>query len=113
MIFVLQVAISGPATATPISCVSALRNLFDGLYSDTVGPGGSYQGTSAVMVNNTAPICDDNTNPAQNFTYTWVMIAQNQSGAGAGTGFAQVGFFRGYGECTYWASEFNSGVQRS
>lgn len=108
-VMIVQLLSLAPASAT-IGCVSGYGSLFDGLLSTASGPGGTYEGASAVMVNNSAPICDTgSTDPNANFVYEWVMIHQNNSAPG-GTdhGYAQSGFYRGYAQpCPYWTSEYN------
>jgi hypothetical protein len=98
-----------PASAA--GCESGYGSLFDGFYSTATGPGGSYEGASAVLIDNSAPICDGSPVPAdENFNYVFTMIHQNNSApGGADYGYAQIGFFRYWGGCTYFTSESDSG----
>ena len=57
-----QMTLARTANATTIACASTYGSKFAGYISTASGPGGSYEGASAVLVNNSAPICDDDPN---------------------------------------------------
>lgn len=63
----------------------------------------SYVGTRASIVARNMALCSTVTDPHFNFTYTWVMIA-NFDGT---SGWAQSGFYRGYGQSAVHAVEDN------
>src|ERR1035441_5796427 len=48
-----------PQANAAIDCISGYNGLFDGYFSQNNAPSGwPYEGASATMVNNSAPICD-------------------------------------------------------
>jgi hypothetical protein len=90
-----------------VNCVSPDKSLFDGYLSTAAGPGGyQYEGASAAIIANAAPLCTTGFGPDE-FSYTWVMVHQSNSGPGGGNnGYAQMGFFRDVTEsCPYYTSE--------
>jgi len=107
------VTFAKPASASPIDCMdgNAYYSRFDGYYSSAGSPtGGTYEGASADLINNTAPICDTGTqDPNFNFNYVWVMIHQNNAAPGGSAhGYAQMGFYRGYAQpCGYFTNEYS------
>lgn len=75
-------AIVSAPEAGAASCISSNRNLFDGYLSTDHDPssGLTFEGASANIINNPTVLCGF-TDPKFNFSYVWVMIAQNQSAA--------------------------------
>jgi hypothetical protein len=68
----------------------------------------TFEGTSANIIENSSPICDTGIqDPNENFTFVWTMIHQNNAAPGGPNyGYAQVGYFRGWGQpCPYFATE--------
>lgn len=88
-----------PAVAATASCGVA-TNLFTGYgYYGNL----QYEGVSAnITVRNNA-LCTSDTNPGTNFAYTWVMTAAH----GGTAGYAQSGFYHGYGQSVKFAAEDN------
>lgn len=105
--------IGGGTAYAQIDCINAYGSLFDGFISTAADPSGNtYEGTSTVLTAATAPICDTGSqDPNTNFDYTWVMIHQNNSAPGGTTsGYAQMGFYRGWGSCNYFTAEYDRDV---
>ncbi len=102
-------AFSTRPAAALADCLSGYGSVFAGYVTKATGPGGSYQGVSAQITNNTAPLCDtESHDPAENFNYTFSMLHQNNAApGGANHGYGQVGFFRGWGACTYFTAEYD------
>ena len=81
-------------------------NYFDGYISTAAGPVGHTRARALLSITNTARSATGILNPSSNFTYVWVMSAANSS-LGAGRGYAQMGYFCGYNQCTYFAAEYH------
>ena len=107
LVGLLSGAIVIPTTSASayVFCRTSYGSRFAGyLTSGSDSSGLSFEGTKANIENNTGPICDDDESTL-NFNTTWVMISENES-AGGGRGYAQSGYFRYWGSCTYWYSEY-------
>lgn len=106
-LLILGVASLFVASLTPTAAHAELESCgaagsyFDGYgYGD--GPSG-YVGTAAAIKVQHSALCQTDTNPGTNFSYTWTMIA-NFDGE---SGYAQSGYFHGYGQAIKHAVEDN------
>ena len=86
---VLAVLGSGATASAATANCGSHGHYFDG-YGDWSS---GYIGTSATIVVRNSPLCSTDTNPESNFSFTWVMIADNDGSSG----YAQSGYFHGYG----------------
>lgn len=107
-----SLAVITAAPAAAIDCLSGYGSLWDGMASTASGPGGTYEGVVAHMNANYGALCDTGThdpgyepNSLGNFNYVYVMVAQNGS-AGANRGYAQMGYYRGWAEQSYFTAEY-------
>ena len=108
-------AAAAPRVARILPCLLGVSNYFDGYYSYAAGPlpGGTFEGSSAFVRHRRGEVCDTgSTNPQVNFNTSWVMVAANLS-QGPYRGYAQVGYFRGYGDIPHYFVEFKKNAADS
>lgn len=103
-----------PASAT-INCLSSYKSYFAGILTNASDSSGhTFEGTRADIENNDNPICDTGLQNSDNFWYDWVMIAPGPPSL-SDRGHVQVGYFRYWGSCIYFATEWqkNNGSSAS
>jgi hypothetical protein len=94
-----------PAAGNPIDCLSSYGSQFSGHLTTDTGSQRTWEGTTAHIENNNGAICDTGLQNSNNFWYDWVMLANNIAG-GSNRAHVQVGYFRYWGSCIYWATEY-------
>ncbi len=97
--------VSTPAAQAAVSCLSSEHNYFDGyIMQHPDSSANTYEGVGATIAINNGVICDTGDQTAENFWFVWVMIHAGQMGPSQG--YAQAGYFRYWGSCRYWTTEY-------
>jgi hypothetical protein len=105
LIPVIVTAHTLPAAGNPIDCLSSYGSQFSGHLTTDIGSQRTWEGTKAHIENNNGAICDTGLQNSNNFWYDWVMLANNIAG-GSNRAHVQVGYFRYWGSCIYWTTEY-------
>lgn len=100
-------AVVGPAVAQP-DCLPNYGSRFAGLTTQGNGPGGTFEGGSAHLIARFGSLCDSGSHdPNVNFNYVFTMLLSNLVATDpANAGYAQIGYYRGWGQSTYFTTEY-------
>jgi hypothetical protein len=107
--FVAAIAVISPLAGSPAEAALATcgvrYNWFDGKDQSVYTT--YYEGVSAVITSRVGLVCDSNTNPRDNFSNAWSMIA-NKEGL---NGWVQTGYERGYNTHIYHFGQVWDGIE--
>lgn len=97
--------LSAPANAY-LPCLSGKASYFRGYFGGGLASDAStFEGASGTATVRRGELCDDDKTYGANANVVWTMLAAHNS-YGAGRGYAQVGYFRGYAGSTYFFTQY-------